>query len=78
MLRLKGLREKMQDRKELLKKAGNVVLVIYKKDCFVIGWFYSMTEDAIHLKITSTRFESYESRSVPLEEIISVEEIEMA
>lgn len=71
----------MIDRKELLKRAGDIVLVQYsgakKADCFIIGWLYLMDEDSIHLKITSTRFESYESVSVPIANISSAERHEM-
>lgn len=71
-------------REELLKHAGDMVIVHHEghgvdknKECFVIGWFFSLTEDAIHLKITSTRFENYESREVPLEKVIKVQTHEM-
>lgn len=68
-------------REDLLKRAGDIVLVQYagakKEDCFVIGWLYLMDEDSIHLKITSTRFESYESVSVLIDHIVSVKPQEM-
>ncbi len=72
---------RMIDRKEVLKKAGEIVLVRYqganKAECFVIGWLFNMDEDSIRLKITSTRFESYESAEVPINLIISIESHQM-
>jgi hypothetical protein len=71
----------MIERQELLKCAGDTVKVLYvadKKDCFVIGWFYALSADLVHLKITSTRFETYENMTVPVESIQSLEPQEMS
>lgn len=84
MGQLLGEPRKMIDRKELLKHAGDMIIVRYdghgadkNKVCFVIGWFFSLTEDAMHLKITSTRFETYEAREIPLEQVIGIQTHEM-
>lgn len=76
-----GEPRKMIDRKEVLKKAGEIVLVRYqgvnKQECFVIGWLFNMDENSIRLKITSTRFESYESAEVDILKVISVDSHQM-
>lgn len=65
-------------REELLKHAGKMVIVHYLAgECFVIGWFFAMDQLSVQLKITSTRFESYESKSVGIDEIDSIQEYEM-
>lgn len=65
-------------REELLKHAGQMVIVHYHdSSCFIIGWFFAMDLGNIHLKITSTKFETYESRSVALEDVNSIEQYEM-
>lgn len=67
----------MIERDKLKTLAGETVIAHYsgrnKEDCFVIGWLYCLDEDSIHLKITSTRFETYENVAVPLESIQKVE-----
>lgn len=64
-------------REELMKKAGKMVTVYYhttsKEQCFAIGWFYAMDVDTIKLKVTSTRFETYESIEL---ELLLVDKIE--
>lgn len=64
-------------REELLKHAGEMVIIHYGDDCFVIGWFFAMDVNDIHLKITSTKFETYESRSVFIDVIKSIQKYEM-
>jgi hypothetical protein len=67
-------------RAELLKCAGETVKVLYvdnDKDCFVIGWFYALSAELVHLKITSTRFETYENITVPVESIQSLDPHDM-
>lgn len=66
------------ERKELIKKAGKMVTIFYhtqtKQDCFAIGWFYSMDVDTIKLKVTSTRFETYESIEIDLDSVDKIED----
>lgn len=61
----------------LIKKRGNMISVLYLEDgytCFAIGWFFQLTQHMARLKITSTRFENYESLDIPVGEIFSVED----
>ena len=66
------------NREELLKKAGNMVLVLYSgfenQSCFAIGWFYAMNEEAVKLKVTSTAFETYENITIPIPSIVKIED----
>ena len=64
-------------REELLKKAGKMVMVYYHSDnqkCFAIGWFYAMNPGFVRLKVTSTRFETYESIEIDLADIDKIED----
>lgn len=68
----------MIERSELLKHAGEMIIVWHDDmDCFIIGWFFACDEAYIHLKITSTKFETYESREVLIAAIDKVETYEM-
>lgn len=66
------------NRDELLKKAGNMVLVLYSgfenQSCFAIGWFYAMNEEAVKLKVTSTAYETYENITIDIKSIVKVED----
>lgn len=64
-------------RDELLNHAGKMVIVHYGSECFVIGWFFALDELSVHLKITSTKFETYDSRTVGIDEITAIQEYEM-
>lgn len=64
-------------REVLMKKRGHMVSALYLENgfqCFAIGWFFQLTQTAVRLKITSTRFENYESLDIPVEDIYAVEE----
>lgn len=64
-------------REELLKHAGKMVLVYYGGgDYFIIGWFFCL-DTHLHLKITSTKFETYESRTVDAASVTDIQEYEM-
>lgn len=64
-------------RNELMKKAGSMVIAYYtgfeSQECFAIGWFYAMNEEAIKLKVTSTAFETYENITIPITSINKME-----
>ena len=66
------------NRNELLKKAGSMVIAYYNgfenQDCFAIGWFYAMNEEAIKLKVTSTAYETYENITIPIKNIVKMED----
>ena len=66
------------NRSELLKKAGNMVVCHYSgaknEECFAIGWFYAMNEACIRLKVTSTKYETYESITIDIESVIKMED----
>ena len=67
-------------REDLLKKAGKMVIVYYHKDehiCFAIGWFYAMDRNEVKLKVTSTRFETYESIAIELDYIDKIEDYDI-
>lgn len=64
-------------RELLLRKRGNMVSVLYLENgfsCFAIGWFFQLTQNAARLKITSTRFENYESLDIAVDDIYAVED----
>ena len=64
-------------REVLMKKRGHMVSVLYlenKLSCFAIGWFFQLTQDAARLKITSTRFENYESLDIPVANIYAMKD----
>ena len=63
------------ERNEIIEQAGNMVLVKYMDDeklCFVIGWFFAMSQNAIRVKITSTKHLTYESQEVPIDGITEI------
>lgn len=68
-------------REDLLKKAGKMVIVYYHNesnlDCFAIGWFYAMDSCEVKLKVTSTRFETYESIGIEIDQIDKIEGYEI-
>lgn len=64
-------------RELLLKKRGHMVSVLYLENgyqCFAIGWFFQLTQVTARLKITSTRYENYESLDIPVEDIYALED----
>ena len=66
------------NRNELVKKAGKMVTIYYHsanaEKCFAIGWFYALDVESLKLKVTSTRFETYESIEIPLDQVDSIED----
>ena len=66
------------DRNDLLKKAGRMVLIQYTgvddELCFAIGWFYAMDETEVYLKVTSTKFETYENIKIDIEQVTKIED----
>lgn len=64
-------------REVLMKKRGHMVSVLYLENsfpCFAIGWFFQLTQTTARLKITSTRFENYESLEIPVDDIYALED----
>jgi hypothetical protein len=64
------------NRNDLLKQAGSMVIIYYSQDnmeCFAIGWFYAMDILAIKLKVTSTKYETFENITIDLSEITKIE-----
>ena len=64
------------NRNELMKKAGTMVKINYtsdSKDCFAIGWFYAMDPVTIKLKVTSTKYETYENILIDITDISGIE-----
>ena len=70
-------KEKKIKRDDLIKRRGHMVTILYREngsDCFAIGWFFQLTLDMARLKVTSTRFETYESLDIPIDQITKIEE----
>ena len=69
--------EKKKIRDELMKRRGQMATILYKEngaECFAIGWFFQLTLDHARLKVTSTRFETYESLDIAIDQISKIEE----
>ena len=69
--------DKRVKREELIKRRGHMVTILYKEngaECFAIGWFFQLTIDMARLKVTSTRFETYESLDIAIDQIYKIEE----
>lgn len=70
------IKEKLFDRNELFKKAGNMVKVDYRgtdgKVCFAIGWFFAMDDELVRLKVTSTRNETYEAMEIEIDTVTGI------
>ena len=71
--------EKNQMQRDLLlKKAGHMVIVYYlgvdEEDCFAIGWFYAMDETELFLKVTSTKFETYENIKIEIDRVSKIDD----
>ena len=64
-------------RESLLEKRGKMVTVVYQCEdqlCFVIGWFFALGPTEARFKVTSTRFETYESIDIPVVDIKTIED----
>ena len=62
-------------RENLIKKRGHMVDCLYIENgltCFAIGWFFQLTQNTVRLKVTSTRFENYESLDIPVDTIFQM------
>lgn len=68
------------DRKNLIKKRGEIVDVSYlgadNKECFCIGFFFNLNETHARLKITSTYRDTYECIEIPVEKILEIKNYE--
>lgn len=65
------------NRQEILKKAGKMVCVYYNTDgkaCFAIGWFYALSPVEVRLKVTSTKYETYENIPIEITDIDKIED----
>lgn len=66
------------NRKELLKKAGKMVTIYHHSqaghECFAIGWFYCLDIDSLKLKVTSTKYETYENIEIALDLVDKIED----
>lgn len=70
-----GTKDKDIKREDLLVKAGQMVKVVYNIDdhaCFGIGWFFAMDETSVRLKVTSTKFETYESIEIDIKDVVDI------
>lgn len=66
-------------RMDIIQKRGQMVTVLYTDEerilpCFAIGWFFQLTIDTVRLKVTSTRFETYESLDILIDLVYGIEE----
>ena len=64
------------NRKDIIKKAGTMVIVHYLEEnteCFAIGWLYAMEINTIKLKVTSTKYETFENILVDLSTISKID-----
>lgn len=65
------------NRETLIKKRGRMVTVLYQCEeqlCFVVGWFFALNVALARFKVTSTRFDNYESVDIPVTDIVSIED----
>ncbi len=69
---------KLETREDIVKKAGKMIIVYHHSQagdkCFAIGWFYALEVDLLKLKVTSTRFETYDSIEIDFNLVDRIED----
>lgn len=69
-------------RKDLMKHAGELVKVEFsghtEQENFAIGWFFALIDGVLRLKVTSTKYESYESITIESDKVTQIDKVELS